>query len=218
MRAARSTLKANPQQARSQDTLQRVLDATERLLERMHFEDISIHQILEASEVSVGSFYARFHSKEDLLPLLYASYSADLARRMAGWLAPERWVGKALAERIRELMHLAVETYRARRGLLRAVALLARSRPRQVSRSALREREDQYRAAQRLLLQCHGEIRHEDPNLAVHVGMLFSLAACRDKILFAEAPHPASVRVSDGRLADELARALHAYLTMPPAS
>jgi AcrR family transcriptional regulator len=187
--------------------------AVERLLERHHFEDISITQILKLAGVSVGSFYARFHSKEDLLPHLYAVYSENLAERMTDWLEPGRWAGKDLAQRLRELLRMAVANYRERRGLLRAVALLARSRPRQVAKSALCERGDQYRAAAALLLECRGEIRHRDPGLAVQTGILFALAACREKILFAEAPHPASVDISDEQLADELARALHAYLT-----
>ncbi len=211
------SLKSAPRQARSQQTLDRLLRATEQLLEKSRFEDISIQQILRRSRVSVGSFYARFHSKDDLLPLLYASYSEDLALRMSAWLTPERWAGMTLAERIRECLELAVANYRGRRGLLRAVALLARSQPRQVTASALRERVDQYDAAARLLLQRRGEIRHPDPELAVQTGLLFTLAACRDKILFAEAPHPSSVNLSDSRLALEMSRAFHAYLTHPPS-
>ena len=210
-------LKAAPRQERSQDTLARVLRATEHLLDRMHFEDITLGQILERADVSVGSFYARFHSKEDLLPHLYTAYSENLRRRAAAAAAPERWAGKNLAARIRALMHLAVAAYREERGLLRAVALLARSRPKQVAKSALRERDDQYRTMAALLLACAGEIRHPAPARAVATGLLFALAACRDKILFAEAPHPASVTLTDEQLADELARALHAYLTTPPA-
>lgn len=211
-----SILKAPPCQERSQKTLRRVLAATSRLLERMHFEDITIGQILELSDVSAGSFYARFHRKEDVLPHLYAEYSADLAGRMAAYLDPRVWEGKELAERVQLLCKLAVENYRERRGLLRAVALLARSRPKQVAKSALRERDDQYRAAGALLLQCRVEIRHPEPERAVPAGLLLVLAACRDKILFAEAPHPTSVALDDDQLAKELARALYAYLTTKP--
>src|SRR4051812_45612083 len=131
-------LKAGPRQARSQDTLRRLLAATEKLLARRHFEDISIHQILAASGVSTGSFYARFHSKDDLLPHLYQEYSDDLQKRLAGETDPARWTGVLLAGRIRALVSQAVLTYRERRGLLRAVALLARSRPQAVAKSALR--------------------------------------------------------------------------------
>lgn len=210
-------LKSAPQQERSEETLQKVLRATEHLLGRMHFEDITIGQILELSDVSVGSFYARFHSKEDVLPHLYAAYSEKMKVRMAAASTPANWAGKKLAARIREMMHLAVAAYREERGLLRAVALLARSRPKQVAKSALRERDDQYRAMAALLLACAGEIHHPEPDRAVQTGLLFALAACRDKILFAEAPHPASVALTDEQLADELARALHAYLTTRPA-
>jgi AcrR family transcriptional regulator len=210
-----ATLKSAPRQERSEETLRALLDATERLLARHHFEDISIHQILADSEVSTGSFYARFRSKEDLLPHLYQEYSNDLRARMATDTDPGRWEGIALAGRIQALVRQAVAAYRERRGLLRAVALLARSRPKAVAKSALRERDDQYRAAAALLLACRREIKHPAPDRAVPAGILFVLAACRDKILFAEAPHPASVDLNDEQLASELAHALHAYLTTP---
>jgi AcrR family transcriptional regulator len=211
-----TTLKADPLQERSQETLSRLLAATEKLLAKHHFEDISIHQILEESEVSTGSFYARFRSKEDLLPHLYQQYSDSLRPRLESDTDPTRWRGMPLAARVRAFMHRAVVAYRERRGLLRAVALLARSRPKAVARTALRERDDQYRAAAALLLECRREIVHPNPDLAVPTGILFALAACRDKILFAEAPHPASVAIDDDRLADELAHALVAYLTTQP--
>lgn len=213
-----ATLKARPLQARSVDTLRRLLEATERLLAERPFEEITLHEILGASGVSIGSFYARFHSKEDLLPHLYTAYSEDLRVRMAADTDPARWRGLALRERIRILVTMAVRAYRARRGLLRAVALLARSRPAAVVHSALRERDDQYRAAAALLLECRTEIRHPAPDLAVQTGIFFVLAACRDKILFAEAPHPASVKLTDAQLAAELAHAFHAYLTVSPVS
>jgi AcrR family transcriptional regulator len=211
-----SVLKSVPLQERSQATLRALLAATERLLAQQHFEDISIHQILAESGVSTGSFYARFHRKEDLLPHLYQEYSDNLRARMAASTDPARWQGVALAARIRALVRDAVAAYRERRGLLRAVALLARSRPAALRRSALRERDDQYKAAAAVLLECRDEIVHADPDLAVQVGIFFVLAACRDKILFAEAPHPASVDITDERLAGELAHALHAYLTTKP--
>lgn len=211
-----ATLRAHPCQARSADTLHRLLTATERLLAERHFEDISIHEILVASEVSAGSFYARFRSKDDLLPHLYADYSNALRERMAANTDPALWRDLGLAARIRALVAQAVRAYRARPGLLRAVALLARARPQAVAKSALRERDDQYRSAAALLLECRDEIRHPDATLAVQTGIFFVLAACRDKILFADAPHPASLKITDDQLASELAHALHAYLATPP--
>ncbi len=215
-RPRRSLLKSAPRQSRSAETLRRLLDATEQLLATRHFEDLSVREILAAADVSTGSFYARFRTKEDLLPHLYQSYSDDLRGRLAAATDPVRWRGQSLAMRIQGFMSGAVRTYRERRGLLRAVALLARSRPQEIAPAAMIERDDQYRAAAALLLECRAEIRHSDPETAVSVGLLCVLATCRDKILFAEAPHPASVRVTDEQLTQELARVLYAYLAHAP--
>lgn len=210
------TLKTAPQQDRAIAGLDRILRATERLLRKRHFEDIGIAQILKESGVSASSFYSRFHSKEDVLPVLYAKYSAGQRKDAVARFDPARLRGLDLGARIQLLTREAVRTYRERRGLLRTVALLARSRPQAVSKGALSERAEQYEAAAALLLECRKEIRHPEPVRAVPAGILMVLATCRDKILFAEAPHPASVRLSDDELAAELARALFAYLSTTP--
>lgn len=196
--------------------LERILLATSRLLKKRHFEDIGITQILKESGVSASSFYSRFRSKDDVLPLLYADYSEAQKRESIARFDPARLRGLDLAGRIQVLTTEAVRVYREQRGLLRTVALLARSRPQAVSRGALRERSDQYEAASALLLECRDEIRHPTPVLAVRTGILMALATCRDKILFAEAPHPSSVDLTDDELSREVARALFAYLTTPP--
>ena len=70
---------------------------------------------------------------------------------------PMRYARLSLPQLIQALLTQAVRTYRERRGLLRAVALLARSRPHEVAKSALRERDEQYRAAgiETLMLHFH---------------------------------------------------------------
>ena len=209
-------LKTPPRQDRSAKALDRILRATEQLLQKRRFEDIGITQILEESGVSASSFYSRFRSKEDLLPVLYAGYSEAQKRESVARFDPARLRGLDLAGRIQVLARDAVRTYRERRGLLRTVALLARSRPAAVTRGALRERTDQYEAACALLLECRDEILHPKPVLAARAGILMALATCRDKILFAEAPHPSSVPLTDDELSREVARAFFAYLTTPP--
>ena len=52
-----------PQQARSQATLARLLDATEVLLDEAPFDDLSVQDICKAAKSSVGAFYARFADK-----------------------------------------------------------------------------------------------------------------------------------------------------------
>lgn len=209
-------LRRPPLQARSEETLDRILRATEALLDRKPFEDIGISEILEKSGVSASSFYARFKSRDDLLPWVYARYSDSERRLAAERFDPGRLANLDFAETIRLLTREAVATYRARRGLLRTVALLARSRPSAVSRGALRERAEQYAEAAGLLLRFRSEILHPDPELAVTTGILMILSLCREKVLFGDAPHPRSVDIDDDALGLEAARALHAYLTTRP--
>jgi len=209
-------LKSRPLQARSQETLDRILRATEELLERKPFDDIGITEILRRSRVSAGSFYARFKSRDDLLPWLYARYSENEKRLAPERFDPRRLQGLKLAGAIQTLTREAISVYRGRRGLLRTVALLARSRPSAISRGAITERAEQYGEAAALLLRFRSEIKHPDPELAVKTGILMALSLCREKVLFGEAPHPRSVDIDDDVLSRETARCLHAYLTTPP--
>ena len=74
-------LARQPQQTRSRQTLERILDATEELLRKKPFEEINVAEIVGLARSSVGSFYARFGSKEGLLPLLYQRYDREVQRR-----------------------------------------------------------------------------------------------------------------------------------------
>jgi hypothetical protein len=136
-----------------------------------------------------------------------------LDQRIESQLDAERWKGVRLAERVEALVREAVHAYRTRRGLLRAVVLHARSHPEAARQLPHERRSKLYGRIAQLLLACRDEIRHPDPPIAVSTGFFFVAAACRDKILFGESPHPASLAVSDHQLAAELSRALFAYLT-----
>src|SRR5919205_2416789 len=56
-----------PKQRRSQESLERVLEASTRLLEDEGFEAFTIQDVSQRADVSVGAIYARFGSKESLL-------------------------------------------------------------------------------------------------------------------------------------------------------
>ena len=59
-----------PQQARSQETLHRILDAAEVLVAEKSFEDASVSEIVRRANSSVGAFYARFEDKDAVLRVL----------------------------------------------------------------------------------------------------------------------------------------------------
>jgi len=119
-----------PRQARSQQTLERLLTAAERLLTERAWDRISVAEIVAAADASVGAFYARFDDKDALLDLLAERYRDDMARfaeqlGAAVRAAPQRDREQALRNFVKSL----VKAHRARRALLRALALRAMLAP-----------------------------------------------------------------------------------------
>ncbi len=72
-----------PQQERSRQTLAAIVRATETLLERKPFSDISIAEIVSEAGCTSGPFYAPFTGKDALLPFLYDNDDADLTAHIA---------------------------------------------------------------------------------------------------------------------------------------
>jgi len=114
-----------PLQARSQRTLQKIVEAVEELLEVRSFDEISVADIIRRARCSTGSLYARFPAKDAVLPYLYARYDADLRPRVAAKIAAVDWSILSLRETVDLLVAGSVDLYVERRHLLRAVALFA---------------------------------------------------------------------------------------------
>ncbi len=207
-----------PLQARSRRTLERFLNATERLLETRRFEEISVEEIVRAARASVGAFYARFRDKQALLPSLYARYDEALGARLAG-LARRRPTGAdaggeltATAEWIaREFLRL----YRERTNLMRALALYARTHETEIGPEVRARRRAQHELFLEALLAQRAHITHPEPERAVELALYFAVSALRDRVLFAGSTHAASTRLGDAELVRECARMIVGYLTLP---
>lgn len=118
-----------PQQTRSQETLDRILDAAERVLDEKSFNEATLAEIMERVGVTVGAFYRRFPDKDALLHHLDERYFAEQHARADALLDLARWEGEPLVVAIEAVAGEAVALYRARRGLLRSLFLRARTDP-----------------------------------------------------------------------------------------
>jgi AcrR family transcriptional regulator len=202
-----------PQQERSARSLERMLDAAEKLLERKHFEEISIAEISAAAGTSVGNFYGRFASKEVLLEALHERYEADRSEAWQAFFADAALKRMKLKARIRALMAAIIKQFRARAGVFRTFVLRQwRAGPKIDQRS--RQSLDQlYDNAMGLLLGCRSEISVDDPKRAVRVALSAALALCRETIVLRHRSMPGSLDLSDEALADELTRMMYGYLS-----
>src|SRR5262245_7666914 len=116
-----------PAQQRGHDTADRFATATEELLRTLPFEEISIRDIVRRAGRPIGSFYARFASKEALLPFLYQRYHEGLEPLFAARVARVDWESLDPEPAFAAMVDLLIGQYIERPGLIRALALFARS-------------------------------------------------------------------------------------------
>lgn len=197
-----------PKQKRSLGTYNRILDALDDLLQKQRFEDITIREIVHRSGTSTGSFYARFPTKDALLPALYARYDGQL-HSLSSEQDP---TGATLEQLVEAILRRIIDRLRRRRWLTRAVALHARLHPELIPAEMRRRRNALHREWRELVLAHRARIGHPDPESAVALGLFTVITACRERIVFPDAPHASSFALSDDRLVEEMVRCFLNYL------
>ncbi len=79
-----------PLQARSRETLDRIVEATREVLAERGQDAVTVKEVVRRSGTSVGSFYHRFSSKEDLLRYLDEHLWEDALERWGRlWHGPD---------------------------------------------------------------------------------------------------------------------------------
>lgn len=207
-----------PQQDRSQATLDRLLDAAEALLGKKPFEEITVADIVRKARSSVGAFYARFADKDALLGPLYERYDDRLSKRLNTALTRKAKDSASLDDLASYTVGSLVNTYRTDRWLMRALGFHSRMRPQSISSERRARRTELHQRLGQLFLKFPEHIHHPHPEWAVEFAIYFTAATARDKILFGEAPHASATRVTDQQLTEELTRAFVAFLGAKPGS
>ena len=199
-----------PRQGRSQQTLERLLQAAEALLEDKGFDDVSVAEIARRARSSVGSFYARFADKTAALRALHERFCEEAYATADGALAPERWRGATIAEIVSATIAFLVRVHRERRGLFRAVIVQALSDP------DFKEREQKLgryvNEGVCALLHARGdEISHPDPRIAADFAMR-QLSATLSLEIGEIGWDVGRIPLGDEQLAVEITRSFLAYL------
>lgn len=205
-----------PAQKRSRETIDRFAEAAEDLLRARSFEQITVQDIVKIAGRPIGSFYARFGSKEALLPYLYQRYHDGLEDLYAARFRRIDWEALDLEDAIGEVVDLLLGLYTERRWLLRALALFARMHPDVLPEDVVEQRRRVFERPVDALLPHRSRIRHPDPSAAIRFGVFLVSSVARDKLLFGEAPHARVTAMTRAALREELIRALFSYLTSDP--
>jgi AcrR family transcriptional regulator len=100
------------------DSRTRMLRATERLLETTPLHDVSVGRIMDAAEVSRGTFYSYFSSKFEVASALLAQTMEEMFAVLAG--AIEGVEGLPTADALRALLVDSTRLWQQHRAILRA--------------------------------------------------------------------------------------------------
>ena len=200
---------APPKQARSQETLRRLLEAAEALIETKGFRDMSIADVAKAAHSSVGGFYRRFKDKDELLLALHERFAQELGARM-NELEAEVVQAPTLAQMVRLCVHEMVRVFHARRALFAAFTSRFAENPEMLKRG-LAVRNEVLRRFVHLVLTHRSEIGHPEPDLAVDLAaqMMFALM---DQLVVWGSLKAGGEALDEARIAAELERSFLAYL------
>lgn len=174
---------ARPKQARSRQTLVRLLDAAEALIDEKGLADASVPEIVRRAGSSVGGFYARFRDKAELLRALEERFYGQVIETLETMVEPSQWSGASVPEIVRALVHQLVTIARDRGALLRAFVIGSAHDPDFIE-SGLRLRRRVSQRVGDLLLPRRAAFRHPDPELAIDLGVQFAFAFMLQNVIF----------------------------------
>lgn len=202
-----------PRQARSQQTLERLLDAAEALIAEKGIDGVTVAAIARRASSSVGAFYARFSDKEALLRCVLERFYGQAAATTEEALHHQRWQHLPLDTTFNALLRFMIEMLRQRRQLIVAMMVRAASDP---TLTALTQRlEQQISEGVAALLAQRGQlIDHPEPALALRMCVWLLLSGIETRVLYADSR--GSNEWSDEQLARELSTLCLRYLGLPP--
>lgn len=198
-----------PLQRRSQQSLERVLQAGLEVLQEQGFEGFTLQEVSRRAGVSIGSIYARVESREALIMAIY--------ERAMAWTEAQDEVARAglsedlsPRERIETIARNMANDMLGHADVLRVFMRQAPLNADIWQRGAEKSHESS-KKFQRAVLEHREDINHPEPELAVDIA--WRMVYCTISRRITHGPKFESPRVvSDKKLVRELARAVADYL------
>jgi AcrR family transcriptional regulator len=201
-----------PRQARSRETLTRLLDATEAVLRDGGLEAATVPAIAERARLSVGAVYRRFPDKDALLRAVYERTFVRLRELNASRMEPGLFAGASLEAWVGGMIRGMVHVYRHDRRLMQAMLQYSETHrdPGFRARAAETNQAALARFVQ-LIESKAGEVRHPEPATAARFALVTMGLVMRGLVLADHAP-PGLELGDDVKLEDELTRMVLGYL------
>jgi AcrR family transcriptional regulator len=163
-------------QARSRATQARFVEAANRLLERRAWDQISIEDIVEEADLSIGAFYKRFRAKDDVLAAYVETALEEGRAQAVKMLAIE----SALSQRVRALVEMLAKGWNLRANVVRAAKALRSETHIEALRAESASTQSRIAA---WLLERRAEFRHPNPDTAVAMAFNLPLSALQAALM-----------------------------------
>lgn len=178
-----------PKQTRSLQTLNRIASAALELMEEVGVEGATVSAIVDRAQASVGSFYARFPGKDDLIRHLRDRVWTEARERWDAALAEEAWEGMPLVKVVEGVVGLLLRSMEADYKRRKVLGQGELADP-ELAAPAQTFHEHLLNTVIPLFLVRGDEISHPDPETAVRFGYRFVVGAIREFIEFGELRPP----------------------------
>lgn len=209
-----------PRQARSRETLRRLLDAAEAVMLKHGVEGSTLPRIARHARVAPATVYRRFRNKEALMRAVFRRFNERSSGAVREQFDADKLRGIGIVPFATQVVQGMVQGFRANAALSRAAVLYAEKNPRAdfIRKSGESERESFQRMVDTFLLW-RDQISHPDPELAIRLAFLVVASMLRDLVIFDRMRLMASVvPVDDDVLKRELPRVFLGCLGVGPSS
>jgi AcrR family transcriptional regulator len=204
-----------PQQARSRESLRKLLKAAAEVLGQHGVEGTTIPRIAQHAGLTPGAIYRRFRDKDKLLEEVVLGILERQAERTRTGMSPEAAGQIPLAVFAEQVINGMVLGYRMNAPLLRAMRIFVQGRANTPFwRKACKLEVVSYERVLELFLAHRKEIKHPDPRGAISMGLMMVISTLFEVVVMPTelGPIKAFLPKDDLALRRELTRAFLRYL------
>jgi AcrR family transcriptional regulator len=206
------------QQARSRDSLARLIKAAAEVLQQEGLEGATIPRISARAGLTPGAVYRRFKDKDALLQTVVLTIMQNNDAAIAGMFTEQKASGSTLEKSLEEMLQQTVKGYRQQSRLMGAIVRYFRTHP----DTTFKKKVDviETRTFMRLvlyMLHFRKEIRHPDPERAIAFAYSIAGHSLREILMMesmTEVWTPLLPK-SDEELVEEMGAMIMAYLQSP---
>jgi AcrR family transcriptional regulator len=204
-----------PKQKRSRESLERVLEASTKLLQEGGFEGFTVQEVSQRADVSVGAIYARFGNKEHLLRAVHAHVMEAIRSEHESVAAPDGRPRGSAREAIGGAVQTVAGIFQGNQRLLSAFMHVGAVDD-EIAKRGSQVSIDLARRFTATVLVHRDEISHPDPEKAVDVAYRMAYCTFARQVMYGPA-FESDRPIPWADLVEEVGAACAAYLLTKPS-